>query len=139
MAVSTPTPDDQAPPPGTLPDAGSVSGRSAGLWGGVVGAAAVWALQLNVTYALAPHLDRESRYFWVHVFSGVCMLLAVGLAVFSYREWRSAGGGSPDGTEGGRTARRRFLGALGFAFSLLSAMAIVAQGLSAFFLDGRWQ
>jgi hypothetical protein len=113
-------------------------GRSVALWAGVIGAPAAWAVQLEIGYALAPWTCKSQNYFVPHLVTAIFVLLALIGAALSYRDWKLAGRGSPEETDGGPIARTRFLGALGLLLSLLSAMVILAQGIASFFFNGCW-
>ena len=104
------------------------------LWLGVLGAPAAWGLQLDVGYAMPPGLCRLGSSWPEHVLSVVCVVITLGAALVSYRQY-AAVGGSPDQTDGGPLARRRFLGALGTVVGLLFTMVIIAQSLPPFFFD----
>ena len=113
-------------------------GRSLSLWAGVLGAPAAWGLQLQVGYALVPWVCRTHHYWVLHAVTlGFVLLAALG-GWLSYRDWQAAGRGSPDETDGGATARTRFLGALGMVTCGLFALLIIAQGVASFFLDACW-
>src|ERR1700712_4012573 len=86
--------------------------RSVALWAGVLGGPAIWAIQLQVGYALSP-IACGSRTIIEHGLTLVCVFLALGGAFLSFRDWRAAGLSSPDETDGGALARTRFLGAMG--------------------------
>src|SRR5206468_3635883 len=86
-------------------------GRSMALWAGVIGAPMVWAVQLQVIYALGQWACGSERYVVLHVLSAVFLVLALVGAVLGWRDYRAAGEGSPDETDGGPVARTRFLGA----------------------------
>jgi hypothetical protein len=107
------------------------------LWVGVLGAPALWGLQLDIGYALPPAMCHLGSRWPTHVLSIVCIVLALVGAALSYRQYASVGG-NPDETDGGPLARRRFLSALGTVSGLLFAMVMFAQALSAFFFDPCW-
>jgi hypothetical protein len=108
------------------------------LWVGVLGIPALWGLQMTVTYAMPPMLCRMGTKWPAHLVTIACIGLAVVGAVLSYRDWQSTGGGSPDQTDGGPLARRRFLGALGLVSGVLYILVMIAQGMSAFYFDPCW-
>jgi uncharacterized membrane protein YidH (DUF202 family) len=108
-------------------------GRSAALWAGVLGAPAVWAVQLQTGYSLTEWVCHSERYFVLHLVTLVFVLLAAGGGALSWMDWKKAGRGSPDETDGGPVARTRFLGALGMVISVLFVLLIIAQGLASFF------
>ena len=109
-----------------------------GLWAGVIGAPVVWAVQMQTGYSLGPWLCKSQAYYVIHIITILCVALTLGAAWLSYRQWKQTGGESPDETDGGAVARRRFLGALGVITSLMFTMLIVAQGLASFFYDACW-
>jgi hypothetical protein len=112
------------------------SGRSAALWAGVIGAPAVWGMQLQLGYAIAPWSCSTKMHLALHGLTLVALLLVIIAAAISHRDWKAAGGGSPDETLGGIVGRQRFLGVLGMLLSGLSAVVILAQGIASFFFDG---
>jgi hypothetical protein len=113
-------------------------GKDLALWTSVLVAPAIWALQLQVGYALAPATCNFGTEIPLYLFDIVCIVLA-GLAVVpSFFQWKNAGGGSPDSTEGGTNARRRFLGALGIIVSITFTTVIVAQALATLFFSPCW-
>jgi hypothetical protein len=95
-------------------------------------------LQLQIGYALAPHLCKSGSHVSFYVLSAVCAAIAVVGGMISYRDWRRVGRGSPDDTDGGAAARTRFLGALGVLVSVNLLLAIVAQFLTILFFDPCW-
>jgi hypothetical protein len=107
---------------------------NAALWIGVLGAPAAWGLQLDIGYAMPPGLCHLGSNWPEYALSIICILIALTGAFLSYRQY-AAVGGSPEQTDGGPLARRRFLGALGTVVSLLFTMVIIAQSLPAFFFD----
>ena len=112
--------------------------RSLALWAGVLGAPAVWAIQLEVGYALAPRICTTRDAIILHGLTLFALLLAGIGGLISWREWKRAGRGSPEQIDGGPIARSRFLGGLGMAASAYSALVILAQGIASFFLSGCW-
>jgi len=125
--------------PITLPGADEQPTRkSLGLWAGIVGSSALWAVQLQAIYGSVPVLC-ELHANWVsHAVSLVCFVGTVVCAVLSYRDWVAAGRDSPDLMEGGERGRTRFLGALGAIYSVLLAITILAQAIAAFFFEPCW-
>lgn len=113
-------------------------GKELALWAGVLAPAAIWGLHLQVGYAMAPLQCRIGSHWPLLLLTVVAVVLALIGSLLSYRQWRRAGGGSPDDIEGGIIARRRFLGALGVIVALLFAIVIVAQGLTLFFFEPCW-
>src|SRR4051794_25871189 len=113
-------------------------GRSLSLWAGVLGAPAAWGLQLQVGYALVPWVCRTHHYWVLHVVTLAFALLAAAGGYLSWRDYQAAGRGSPDETDGGPTARTRFLGALGVIVSGMFVLLILAQGVASFFLNACW-
>jgi hypothetical protein len=104
----------------------------------MIAAPAAWGVQLQLCYALVPHICLAGSSVSFYLVTGACALVALACGVISYREWRSAGRGSPDATDGGTVARSRFLGALGVLTSATAAVTIVAQGLAIAFLHPCW-
>jgi hypothetical protein len=109
------------------------------LWAGVLGAPAVWALQLNVGYALVPYVCRHyERHYLLHLASVVFILLALACGWICYREWDKVGRKWPSDTVGGAIGRVQFLATLGVLSSALFSLVIVAQALASFFIDPCW-
>ena len=114
-------------------------GRSPALWAGVVGAPAVWAVQMTTGYTLAPlGCGSNTVHLILHGVTILCALLALFGGYLSWREYHGAGGGSHEDTAGGIVDRARVIGALGLAVSLLMTLVILAQGIPSFFFDGCW-
>ena len=107
------------------------------LWAAVMGAPMIWSVQMGANYALAPW-SCPNRQIVLHLITlGGLVLVVVG-AVLSWRQWKVAGGGSPEEDVGGVVARQQFLGALGLLTCLLFGVLIVAQGIPSFFFNGCW-
>lgn len=116
----------------------SSEGRSAALWAGVLGAPTVAGLHLGIGYAIAHWVCAKEAQIVPHLVTVIALIL-VGLAAFlSWRDWKAAGGGSPDNPGPGPLSRTRFLGGLGMLVSTYSGLAILAQGIASFFYDGCW-
>lgn len=115
-------------------------GKSIALWGGLVGAPAIWAIQLQIGYAVAPLACGDTKtHLILHALTVVCVLLSGLGGYLSWTEWKGAGAGSPEETGGSIAARARFMGALGMAVSATAALTILAQGIASFFFEGCWQ
>ena len=114
-------------------------GACIALWAAVLGAPAVWAIQMQGGYALVPEVCKKNGgYIFLHLITIVAALLALLGAFLSWRQWRATGRESPDNTDGGPVARRRFIGALGVFSGILYAMLIIAQGIASLFFDACW-
>lgn len=116
----------------------SAQGRSMALWAGVLGAPAVWGLQLLIGYAVAHWVCVKQAHFIPHLVTLIALLLVVVATFLSWRDWKAAGSGSPDNPGGGPLSRTRFLGGLGMLVSIYSGIVILAQGIASFFYDGCW-
>lgn len=113
-------------------------GRKASLWLGVLGAPIVWGIQLQANYSLVPWVCKHDAYWLLHVITLVCLLMVAAGGFVSWRDWKAAGEGSPEETDGGPLARTRFQGALGIVTSVLFGIVIFAQGLASFFFNACW-
>lgn len=114
------------------------AGHDWAFWWGVMGAPVIWAIQLQAEYSFAPVTCHIGTHIPLYVFTILCIILALIGTVISHHQWRTMGSGSPDQTDGGHIARRRFNGGLGMIISLTFAIVILAQGLSAVFFDACW-
>ena len=112
--------------------------HSLALWAGVLGAPAVWGLQLQAGYAISPLLCHVGSHLLHYLLTVVCATLTVIAFLLSRREWMRAGRQSADQTDGGTVARTAFLGVLGMITSTLFTIVVIAQGLAAVFFDGCW-
>ena len=112
----------------------TVSGRSIALWAGVLGSPMVWAIQLQVVYALTPWLARHGMYVVTHLVSLVCLLLVIAFGWLSLHEWKCNGGGSPEPRGGSPQDRSRFLGGLGVLSCIIFAAAYFRSGIARLFL-----
>src|SRR4051794_18432885 len=92
-------------------------GRSIALWAGVLGAPAVWGLQLQIGYAIAHWVCVKDAQIVSHLVTLVALVLTAFATFLSWRDWNAAGKGSPDDTGGGPLSRTRFLGGLGMVMS----------------------
>lgn len=70
----------------------------------------------------------------LHVIPALCLIVACGAAVTSYRNWIAVGRGVED-EHGGVPTRTRFLAILGLSVSVFSALVIGAQWLGIFFFS----
>jgi hypothetical protein len=113
-------------------------GRSIALWAGVIGAPAAWGVQLVIGYAFSQRACNGNGHGTMHAITAAFAILAMTGAFLSWRDWKKAGGGSPDNADGGPVARDRFLGGLGMALGILSTIVVVAQGIASFYFDGCW-
>jgi hypothetical protein len=113
--------------------------RSLGLWAGVIGSAAIWAVQLQTLYVLCPWLCMKGHYSVSHLLTLIFLAGVVVCAVLSWRDYKAAGGGDADETDGGPIPRTRFLGMLGTLVSSLFFLLILAQGIAGFFIDACWR
>jgi hypothetical protein len=109
------------------------------LWTGVLGGAFVWAMQLQVGYALSRFSgEYPSLTIAHHLTSAIAVLLAFAATLLAFRDWRRVGAGEPGGTEPGVAGRARFLAALGILTSGLFTIVILAQWLPTLFIDPSW-
>src|SRR5437899_1657492 len=114
------------------------AGSGIALWAAVLGAPFIWGIQMQSGYSLVPWVCKGHSPIILHLITLIAALLALIGAFLAWRQFRHSGGGSPDETDGGPTARRRFLGALGAVSGLLYATLIIAQGIASFFFDPCW-
>jgi hypothetical protein len=69
-----------------------------------------------------------------HLIPALCLLVTVGASVYSYRRWRSVGGGAGDERAAEET-RVRFLAMSSMALGVFSSMVIIAQWAAIFTFD----
>lgn len=103
----------------------------------VLGAPVIWSLQMIANYALAPW-SCPNRQIVLHLITLAGLLLVIVGALMSWRQWKGAGGGSPEEDVSGVAGRHQFLGALGVLTCLLFGILILAQGIPALFFNGCW-
>ena len=70
----------------------------------------------------------------LHIVPALCLIVSLGVAWTSYRDWRASGSGVED-EEGTVLTRSRFLSMLGIGISLFSSIIIVAQWAAIFVFD----
>ena len=114
-------------------------GRSVGLWAGVFGSCAVWAVQIQTLYVLCPWLCQHGHYALSYLITVLALACVVACAALSWRDYQAVGRGSPDASDGGPVARTRFLGVLGTLVSSMFFLLILAQGIAGFFIDACWR
>ncbi|HEX4793329.1 MAG TPA: hypothetical protein VH370_06035 [Humisphaera sp.] len=114
------------------------AGSSVALWTAVLGAPFIWFMQMQSGYSLVLWVCKGHSTLVLHLITIIAAVLTLIGAFLSWRQFRQSGGGSPDETDGGAGARRRFLGALGAVSGLLYATLIIAQGIASFFFDPCW-
>ena len=127
-----PNPTGDGRPLGPL----QICGTSISLWAGALGAPAIWALQLFVSYAMVPWTSHEVHRLWIlHALTGVFALLSVGCLALCIMEWIRIGRGWPRGSVDGVTERTRFLAVLGILSSALFTWVILVQGIAGFIIN----
>jgi hypothetical protein len=112
---------------------------SPSLWAGVLGAPALWGLQLQIGYTLAPWACRHHKLWLHHLVTLLFLAGAVGCLMICWQERRRVP--IPAGVEddkGGRPGRSHFLSILGILTCLMFVLVIFAQGLASFFIDPCW-
>jgi hypothetical protein len=103
-------------------------------WTGLLAGPVAWLLQLQVAYTLVPWAcAHDQQSISLHVVTIVALLLCVGGAFVSWREWQRAGRDLP-GAEGGPTPRSRFMAVMGLATSAFFLLVILMQGVASFIL-----
>ena len=105
-------------PPGTWP-----------LWTGVLGAPAIWALQLQTIYLMAPPACARGTHLMLHAVNIVSLLLliACGLVCLAYYQQRRDRLDESD--------RTRFLASLGLFTSGVFITLLAAQIIATLMLD----
>jgi hypothetical protein len=108
------------------------------LWAGVLGAPAVWSLQLQLGYMMVPWVCTNGHLWVLHAITIVALVLAAVCFGLCFLEHRRVGPGGLEGEEGGFPGRTRFLAVLGMLVSSTFFLLILAQGLPSFFLNPCW-
>jgi hypothetical protein len=70
----------------------------------------------------------------MHIVPALCLIVAVGCGVKSYRDWKQVGGGV-EVELGGVATRTRFVSIGGIFVSAISALVILCQWLAVFYFD----
>jgi len=103
-------------------------------WVGVFLAPAGFFAHLQVRYVLVPWACATNGQLWIHVVGVLSLAIAVLSAFAARRTWQSAGREAP-GEAGGAIPRTRMLGVMGLGISLMFALVLLGQWLSAFFFS----
>jgi hypothetical protein len=112
----------------TLPHAsGTLS-----IWSSILGAPAIWALHLQINYALVPWACRSKRLWVLHVVTLLCLVLTALGGMPPWRQWRKASGKDPHYE---LIARDRFLAVLGLMVTSLFFLVILATGIASFIIE----
>lgn len=113
-------------------------GHLKGFWAGVIGSAALWAVQFEAQYALPPLLCKHEIRLLPHVISAAFLAAVAICALLSWHDYRHIGAGNFDEPDGGPIGRTRFLGMLGTLVSSMFFVLILAQAIASFFLNPCW-
>ena len=103
-------------------------------WIGFFLAPAVFFAHLQLTYVLVPWACVRNGEPWVHVVGALSVVLAAVGAFVAWRTWQSGGRQDP-GEAGGAMPRTRMLGVLGLGLSLMFALLLMGQWMTAFFFS----
>jgi hypothetical protein len=103
-------------------------------WIGFFLAPAVFFAHLQLTYVLVPWACVRNGELWIHLAGALSVVLAAVGAWVAWRTWHRAGREEP-GEAGGAMPRTRMLGVLGVGMSLMFALLLLGQWMTAFFLS----
>ena len=103
-------------------------------WIGFFLAPAVFFVHLQLTYVLVPWACVRNGEPWIHLLGAASVVLAAAGAFVAWRTWQRGGRGDP-GESGGAMPRTRLLGVLGLGQSLMFALLLLGQWMTAFFLS----
>lgn len=99
------------------------------LWPGVFVAPLAFIAELALAYALVPYACQSERHVTIHAVQVVTLIVAIGAALFALREYRVAGGETPDDA-GDKTTRDRFVSLIGVLVSVTISLALLAQWIT---------
>ena len=103
-------------------------------WVGFFLAPAAFFVHLQLTYVLVPWACVRRGEPMIHLAGALSVVLAVIGALVAWRTWQRAGRADP-GEGGGAMPRTRLLGVLGLGMSLMFALLLIGQWMTAFFLS----
>ena len=102
-------------------------------WIGLVAGPLAWALDEEISYALADWSCHAQRPLLTHFVSLASLALIIAGAFLSWRDWRSRG--SVGTVQNEPPARARFLSLGGFALCLLFGLAVLFDTVAKFYFD----
>src|SRR5215204_1427229 len=102
---------------------------SRSLWAAIIGVPLLWALHLQVNYAIVPALCPNRRLWISHLITAVCLVLTLIGFLIAHRQWRELKEGTSD------LAVEKFLAGLGLMTSTFFFIVIAATGVAAFFFE----
>jgi heme/copper-type cytochrome/quinol oxidase subunit 3 len=100
--------------------------RNLALWVGVLGGPVTWLCSFEARFALAPWACTFQSKLALYAVAVLALLLCVGFAALSWREWKALGEHGPT-ADGGALARSTFMAIGGVALSLGCFVIIFAQ------------
>lgn len=107
--------------------------RNLALWIGVLGGPIIWLTSFEARFALAPWACTFQNKWALYGVAIAALILCLGCALISFREWRSVGAQEPT-PDAGPVPRSNFLAILGIVTSCGTAMIVVAQSIPEFML-----
>lgn len=102
-------------------------------WIGLVAGPLAWALDEEISYALAGWSCQAGYRLATHVVSAAALLLIVAGCVLSWRDWRRRTGASDANNR--PPDRARFLSLGGFMLCLLFGLVVLADAFAKFMFD----
>lgn len=104
------------------------------LLGSILLPALIWAVQMEVNYALVPHACSTERSISLQLVTVAALFLTAMSAGIAWRSWRRSGKGWP--TEFADVVTRiRFLAVLGLLTSSTFFLVILVQGIATTFFN----
>jgi hypothetical protein len=98
-------------------------------WMGLLAGPVTLAAQLQVSYMMTTWACMNGTVWVMHLVSALAVAASAAGILLSWRNWQAAGREWPS-SEGGSTARTRFLGAVGTLLGALILLVIIALSLT---------
>jgi NhaP-type Na+/H+ or K+/H+ antiporter len=102
------------------------------LWAGVLLPPIVWAIQMEINYALVRRACSTERNLALYAVTIMALALTLVSTLISWSTWRKSGMGWPSEAADART-RKSFLSVLGLLSSAMFFLVILAQGIATVF------
>src|SRR4051812_17953202 len=100
-------------------------------WLGLIAGPLAWALDEEISYALAGWSCQVQRPLLTHFVSAAALALILAGAILSWRDWRRRSDAGPADNE--PSSRARFLALGGFSLCLLFGLAVAFDTVAKFY------